>query len=158
MTLPFLYSVEREFAVPVERLWSAWTDAAELESWYFPVGLGSLKGGTISDLKIDGVWASAVEVAAHNFTAYFYGKYTNIVDQELIEHTMHYTESKVEFELKYMYGPAHNVVLNFEVRESGSWVKFSQFGELPAGEEKRAQAGMESYLDSLEGHLGLRQN
>jgi uncharacterized protein YndB with AHSA1/START domain len=32
MTLPFLYSVEREFAVPVERLWSAWTDAAELEA------------------------------------------------------------------------------------------------------------------------------
>jgi hypothetical protein len=33
-------------------------------------------------------------------------------------------------------------------------VKFSQFGELPEGQAEQAQAGMESYLDSLEQFFG----
>jgi hypothetical protein len=31
----------------------------------------------------------------------------------------------------------------------GIWVRFSQFGELPEGDAEQAQAGMESYFDSL---------
>jgi len=34
-----------------------------------------------------------------------------------------------------------------------SWVKFSQFGEMPDSEAVRAQEGMESYFDSLERFL-----
>jgi len=30
-----------------------------------------------------------------------------------------------------------------------TWVKFSQFGDLPAEEAPRAQAGIENYFDSL---------
>jgi hypothetical protein len=32
-------------------------------------------------------------------------------------------------------------------------VKFSQYGELPPGQAVQAQAGMESYFDSLEAYL-----
>lgn len=32
MTQAFLYSVEREYPVSIDRLWKAWTDAAELEA------------------------------------------------------------------------------------------------------------------------------
>ena len=84
MTQNFLYSVEREYPVSIDQLWRAWTDASELESWYFPTDLSSTKGATVSELKVDGMWACGVEVPAHGFTAYFFGKYTNIVNHELL--------------------------------------------------------------------------
>ncbi len=43
--------------------------------------------------------------------------------------------------------------IEFESRDFRSWVKFSQFGELPEGQAVQAQAGMESYFDSLEAYL-----
>lgn len=36
MTERELYFVEREFAVGVDQMWSAWTTATELEQWYHP--------------------------------------------------------------------------------------------------------------------------
>ena len=150
MTQPFLYSVERTFHAPISKLWTAWTFAEELEEWYHPTDLKSLKGATTSDLKVGGLWTCGVEVPKHGFIAYFYGKYLKIEELKKIEHTLHYTQSKDEFEAKDFETPSHLIVLDFEDHEEKSWVKFSQFGTLPEGEEKLAQAGMESYLDSLE--------
>ena len=62
MEKTFLYSVEREYPVSIERLWRAWTDASELEAWYHPADLSSTKGATISELEIGGVWACRVDV------------------------------------------------------------------------------------------------
>ena len=149
MNQPFLYSVEREFPASVEKLWSAWTDASELETWYHPTDLHSAKDAAASDLAIGGLWSCGVEVPAHNFVAYFYGRYTKIIQNELLEHTIHYTESKEEFEVKDFTTPSHHIVIEFQDRGAKAWVKFSQYGELPEGEEKRAQAGMNSYLESL---------
>ncbi len=149
MNQPFLYSVEREFPLSVERIWKAWTDASELEAWYHPTELDSVKGATASDLTIGGLWSCGVDVPAHNFAAYFYGKYTKIIENELIEHTMHYTQSAEEFAVKDFTTPSHLIVIEFQDRGAKAWVKFSQYGELPDGEEKQAQAGMNSYLESL---------
>jgi uncharacterized protein YndB with AHSA1/START domain len=153
MTQPFLYSVEREYPVSIDRLWRAWTDASELESWYYPTDLGSTKGATVSDLQVGGLWTCGVEVPEQGFTAYFFGQYTKIAPNELIEHTLHYTQSKDEFEAKDFQTQSHLIVLDFEDRGNASWVKFSQFGELPEGQAEQAQAGMESYLDSLSNFL-----
>lgn len=149
MPQPFLYSVDREFPFSIEILWKAWTDASELEDWYYPTDLSSIKGATESDLAVGGLWSCGVDVPAHNFAAYFFGKYTNIIHNERIEHTMHYTESKKEFNAKDFTTPSHDVVIEFQEREATSWVKFSQYGELPEGQAEKAQAGMNSYLDSL---------
>ena len=149
MKLPFLYSVEREYLVSVQKLWRAWTDAAELESWYHGTEHHSKKGATASDLKIGGLWSCGIEVPAHSFTAFFYGRYTKIDENELIEHTMHYTDSLEEFEDKDFTTPSHKIVIELQDRKACAWVKFSQYGQLPDGEEKEAKAGMNSYLDSL---------
>lgn len=153
MTQPFLYSVEREYPVSIDRLWSAWTDAAELESWYFPTDLSSTKGATVSELVIDGLWSCGVEVPEHGFTAYFFGKYTKIEQKKLLEHTMHYTTSAEEFAAKDFSTESHLIRIEFEDRGKNSWSKFSQFGELPEGQAEMAQAGMNSYLESLANHL-----
>jgi hypothetical protein len=63
---------------------------------------------------------------------------------------MHYTQSLEEFEAANLSTPAHRVVVEFDDRGERSWVKFSQFGQLPEGQAEQAQAGMQSYLDSLE--------
>lgn len=153
MTQPFLYSVEREFPVSIERLWRAWTDASELESWYFPTDLSSTKGATVSDLVIGGLWTCGIEVPEQGFTAYFFGQYTEIVQNKLLEHTLHYTISPEEFAKKDLTTESHLIRIEFEDRGSSSWSKFSQFGELPEGQAKMAQAGMNSYLESLAQHL-----
>ncbi len=153
MSSSFLYSVEREFPVSISDLWSAWTEAGKLEAWYFPTALKSVPGATRSQLQVGGIWSCGVDVAEHGFVAYFFGKYTKIEEFALIEHTLHYTQSKEEFEAMDFDSPSHLVVLNFEERGGSSWVKFSQFGELPEGQAEQAQAGMESYLDSLKTFL-----
>lgn len=149
MTQNFLYSVEREYPVSIDRLWRAWTDAAELESWYFPTDLGSTKGATISDLTVGGLWTCGVEVPEQGFTAYFFGKYTKIQKNELIEHTLHYTTSAEEFAKRDFSTESHLIRIEFEDRGMCSWSKFSQFGELPDGQAEMARAGMNSYLESL---------
>lgn len=149
MTQPFLYSVEREYPVSIDRLWKAWTDASELESWYFPTDLGSTKGATVSDLTIGGLWTCGVEVPEQGFTAYFFGKYSAIEKNILLEHTLHYTTSPEEFAAKDFTSESHLIRIEFENRGSSSWSKFSQFGELPEGQAEMAQEGMNSYLESL---------
>ena len=55
----------------------------------------------------------------------------------------------VERELRDMSAPSHLIVIDFDDRGSSSWARFSQFGEMPEGQAEQAQAGMESYFDSL---------
>lgn len=149
----FLYSVERQFDLPVEILWDAWIDADALQAWYHPTDLANVPGSVESDAVEGGVWAVGVDVPEHGFVAYFYGRYTKVVDQRLLEHTMHYTQSAEEFAARDESSPAHRVTVEFDSRGMYSWVKFSQFGELPEGQAIQAQAGMESYFDSLETYL-----
>ena len=83
----------------------------------------------------------------------FYGLYTKVETHKLLEHTMCYTEDMADFAAMDDSAPHHNVVVEFEIRGDKTWVKFSQFGELPEGHAPRAQAGMESYFDSLANYL-----
>lgn len=149
----FLYSVEREFDLPVEILWDAWTDAAALEAWYHPTDLAVVPGSVTSDAVAGGVWSVAVDVPEHGVVAYFYGLYTEVAEGYRLEHTMAYTQSAEEFAARDEAAPHHRVVVEFDSRGMRSWVKFSQYGELPDGQAVQAQEGMESYFDSLEAFL-----
>jgi uncharacterized protein YndB with AHSA1/START domain len=149
----FLYSVEREHAHPVASVWAAWTDAASLEDWYHPTVLACVPGLTVSDARPGGSWKVAVDVPMNDFVAYFFGQYSVVAPHTRLEHSMHYTQSLEEFHNADLSLPAHRVVVEFSDRGDRSWVKFSQFGELPEGQAEQAQAGMESYLDSLENFL-----
>ena len=148
-----LYSVEREYPVPMELMWGAWTDARALEAWYHPTDLRCLAGSVTSDATVGGGWAVSVDVPQHGLVAYFYGVFTRVVEGRVLEHSMHYTQSAEEFTVKDLSTPAHHVVVDFEQRAGGTWVRLTQFGELPEGEAPRAKAGMESYFDSLGAYL-----
>jgi uncharacterized protein YndB with AHSA1/START domain len=152
-----LYSVEREYPVPMERMWGAWTDAAALEAWYHPTDLHCVPGSVISDAMVGGGWAVSVDVPQHGLVAYFYGVYTRVEVGRVLEHSMHYTQSAEEFTAKDLSVPAHRVVVDFEPRAGGTWVRFAQFGELPEGEAPRAKSGMESYFDSLGAYLATNR-
>jgi len=149
----FLYSVEREFDLPVEVLWDAWVDASALEQWYHPTDLSCVPGSVTSDSVDGGAWSVAVDVPEYGFVAYFYGTYTAVVPHARIDHTMHYTQSREEFDARDESSVHHLIRVEFDSRGMRSWVKFSQFGALPEGEAAQAQEGMESYFDSLERFL-----
>jgi uncharacterized protein YndB with AHSA1/START domain len=149
----FLYSVERELAHPVSDVWDAWTNAASLEQWYHPTILTCVPDSTVSEPRVGGRWKVAIDVPMNDIVAYFYGQYNAVEPRQVLAHSMHYTQSRADFDDADMSTPAHRVVVDFEDRGDSSWVKFSQFGELPDGQAEQAQAGMESYLDSLEAFL-----
>jgi len=149
------YSVEREIDIPVDILWAAWTDPEALEAWYHMVGHTVVPGSVHSDAVPGGLWTVAINVPELDFVAYFYGQYTTIVENARIEHTLHYTESTDEFAARDFSTESHQIVIEFESRDFRSWVKFSQFGHLPEKDAIQAQAGMESYFDSLETYLSI---
>jgi uncharacterized protein YndB with AHSA1/START domain len=150
----FLYSVEREYDIPVDILWAAWTDPVALEAWYHPTDLKNVPGSVISDAVEGGLWTVAVDVPEHGMVAYFYGRYSAVVENARLEHTMAYTQSAEEFAARDETAPHHRVLVEFETHDFRSWVKYSQFGEMPAAQIARTQAGMESYFDSLADYLG----
>jgi len=149
----FLYSVERVFDSPVAAVWAAWTDPVSLEAWYHPTDLLNVPGSVTSDAEVGGAWSVAVAVPEHDVVAYFFGRYTDVVENVRLEHTMLYTVSADEFAARDESGPSHIVIVDFEGRDGSTWVRFAQYGELPGGEPERAKAGMESYFDSLQAFL-----
>ena len=153
MNLPHLYSVEREFDVPIAQLWSAWTDASSLEQWHHPVGMSCVPGTTRSEMQVGGIWSYSVQVPGRESISYFYGKYSQIEEQHRFKHSMHYTESKEAFELMDFNTPAHEISVEFDSRGNNSWCKFTQFGQAPAEQVALMTQGIESYFDSLKDFL-----
>ena len=81
------------------------------------------------------------------------GRYTAVAPNARLDHTLAYSQSAEEFAARDDDAPHHLVRIEFENRGFRSWVKFSQFGDLPEAEALRARAGMESYFDSLAAYL-----
>ncbi len=153
MELEFLYSVERTYPVDLATMWNAWTTESAIESWYHPTELSVLSGSVVCEPRHGGRWSVAINVPEHNFVAYFYGRYSAIEMHRKLEHSMFYVETAQEFEDRDESRPNHEVVIDFEDRDGQTWVRYSQFGELPEGHAERAKAGMESYFDSLAAYL-----
>lgn len=148
-----LYTVEGVYPVPVEALWTAWTDAAELERWYSPTDLSVTPGSAVSDARPGGRWAIGVDVPAHGFTAWFWGRYTEVVPHRRLVHTLSYSQDRADFDAHDDDAPAHVIVVDFEERGAESLVRFAQIGEMPAEQVEATRAGMQSYFDSLQRHL-----
>lgn len=67
-------------------------------------------------------------------------------------HELHYTQSEEVFVERAAEANPHIIVIEFKALEKGSWVRFSQHGDMAEfGEDqaRQAKAGMESYFDNL---------
>jgi uncharacterized protein YndB with AHSA1/START domain len=148
-----LYFVEREYAVAIEKLWSAWTSTEKLEQWYSPTDLSVVPGSVVTENKVGGRWAVAVDVSAHGFNAYFWGRYSEVEPNKKLVHTLCYSQDETEFLARDDNAPAHTIVIDFEDRDGKSWCKFTQFGEMPEEQAEMSRQGMLSYFDNLEKFL-----
>ena len=147
-----LYAVERSYPVDINTLWSAWTDAIKLEQWYCPTNLKVVPGTVVSDCRDGGWWTIAVDASEFGFTAYFYGTYSEVIENKKLVHTLNYTQSEEIFLARTAEPSPHVIEIDFASLAQGSWVRFSQHGDLASfGEEQALQAkeGMESYFDNL---------
>lgn len=153
-----LYSVEREFSFPVERLWKAWTDETELEKWYCPVFLEVVPGSATSELEVGGNWAIAVDVSANGFNAYFWGKYQKIENLKNLTHDLCYSQDELEFALREPQPDAHTISIDFEDLGHKCLVRFTQFGSMEAEQAEATREGTESYFDNLEAYLNKQAN
>jgi len=144
-----LYSVEREYPVKVSTLWDAWMNAEALQIWYSPTDLSVVPNSVVSEPAVGGWWTVGVDVSQYGFNAYFWGTYSEIEINKRIVHSLNYSQDESEFAARELSSLAHNIEIDFEDRGAKSWVRFSQFGELPEGQAEQAKAGMESYFDNL---------
>jgi hypothetical protein len=48
---------------------------------------------------------------------------------------MYFSQDVDEFAVKDLSKPHHRIEIDFDARGENSWVSFSQYGELPEGEE-----------------------
>lgn len=153
-----LYSVEREYPVDVETLWHAWVDEAALEAWYSPVDLKVVPGSVTNEVRVDGIWALAVDVSKYaQPNAYFYGRYAAVEPLRKMVHTMHYTQVESEAMKRDFGTEYHTIAIDFEDRGASSWCRFTQFGQMPAEEAEMARAGMTSYFENLARFLSQRE-
>ena len=148
-----LYFVERTFKFPVERLWSAWTQSAELEKWYCPVFLKVIPGSATSEAIVGGRWAIAVDVSENGFNAYFWGTYSAVELHQKLVHDLNYSQDELEFALREPGAEAHRIEIDFTKIEAGTLVRFSQFGEMEQEQAEASREGMESYFDNLNNYL-----
>ena len=144
-----LYAVERKYPVAVKALWDAWMDADALQVWYSPTDLKVVPGSVVSEPFNGGWWTVGVDVSQFGFNAYFFGTYSELSENKRIVHSMNYTQDAAEFAARVITPDAHTIHIDFEDRGANSWVRFTQFGELPAEQAEGAKAGMESYFDNL---------
>lgn len=151
--MKLLYSVERKFNFPVQRLWQAWTKSDELEKWYSPVFLNVIPGSVTSELSIGGTWAVGVDVSANGFNAYFWGSYQEVIENQKLVHDMNYSQDELEFQLREPGSDAHRIEIDFHDLGGLCQVKFSQYGEMKQDQAEASKEGMESYFDNLESHL-----
>jgi uncharacterized protein YndB with AHSA1/START domain len=150
-----LYFVERTFPFPVERLWSAWTQSAELEKWYCPIFLKVIPGSATSEAEVGGRWAIAVDVSENGFNAYFWGTYSEVNLHQKLVHDLNYSQDELEFALREPAAEAHRIEIDFTKIEAGTLVRFSQFGEMDKEQADASKEGMESYFDNLESFLSV---
>ena len=147
------YSVERTYPVDNDTMWSAWTDAGELERWYAPTDLRVVPGSVVSDAVEGGRWAIAVDASSYGHIAYFWGRFTEVLPQSRLVHGLAYSQEEADFLARDDDPPHHDIVIDMEPRDGGTWVRFAQYGDMPADQAAMAQAGMESYFDSLGAHF-----
>jgi uncharacterized protein YndB with AHSA1/START domain len=148
-----LYSVEREYPVPLSILWKAWVEADQLQKWYSPEVLDTVPNSATSEAVVDGEWAIAIDVSVNGFNAYFWGRYTEVKFEEKLVHTMFYSQDELEFKLRGEDQEHHLIEIDFESRGDNSWVRFSQFGSMDPEQAEATKDGMESYLNNLNLHL-----
>jgi uncharacterized protein YndB with AHSA1/START domain len=148
-----LYFVERTFPFPVERLWSAWTQSAELEKWYCPIFLKVIPGSATSEAEVGGRWAIAVDVSENGFNAYFWGTYSEVNLHQKLVHDLNYSQDELEFALREPAAEAHRIEVDFSNTDAGTVVRFSQFGQMEQEQAEASREGMESYFDNLNSYL-----
>ena len=148
-----LYSVEREYAVPLSTLWKAWVEVDQLRKWYSPEVLDTVPNSATSEAVVGGDWAIAIDVSVNGFNAYFWGKYTEVKFEEKLVHTLFYSQDELEFNLRGEVLESHLIEIDFEARGENSWVRFSQFGSMDPEQAEATKDGMESYFNNLANYL-----
>lgn len=144
--------VRRELDASPQALWQAFTDAEALAAWYHPVGFSTPRDSVSTDAVVGGRWSATVVVPADSSEHHFFGRYQKVEQPNLLEYSMYYAAGDAIATAKEE-GPTHTVTIVIEAHGVGSRVTYLEYGLLPKGQSVLAQAGMESYFDSLAEYL-----
>jgi uncharacterized protein YndB with AHSA1/START domain len=148
------YSVTRVLPHTPEVIWEAWTDADKLAAWYGPMGMQSPRESVKSDPQVGGFWSATVHVPFDGSNHHFFGRYLELEPEALLRYSMFYATDEDLADALREQGKSATITVRIEPTTDGTRVTFEQQGsDLGDEEAVQAQAGMESYFDSLEQFL-----
>ncbi len=145
---PASYTVTRLINSPIENVYEAWTNPDQLATWYGPVGLTCPRESVTLDVKVGGNWSATV-VDPTGGQHQFKGEFREVIPLEKLIYTLDYSNPAMPNMPKYPDGLHEVVTLTFENKNGSTQLTFHQDGFLPEKQVPLAQAGMESYFDSL---------
>lgn len=148
------YTVTRILPFTPKQLWEAWTNEDQLAAWYGPVGMQSPRESVKSDARVGGFWSATVQVPFDGSNHHFFGRYLELQPEQLLRYSMFYATDDDHAEALKEQGQSATITVRIEPAEGGTRLTFEQQGSgLGDDEAAQAQAGIESYFDSLEQFL-----
>ena len=89
-------TVETTVAAPIERVWDAWSNPADIKQWNAPSADWHTPRATV-DLRVGGAFLSRMEAKDGSMGFDFAGTYTKVVKHERIEYSFGERTAQVEF-------------------------------------------------------------
>jgi uncharacterized protein YndB with AHSA1/START domain len=149
-------TIERVFDAPVEKVWAAWTDPAEVSKWWGPKGFTSPDNKV--DLRVGGQYVFAMrgpEGSEWDSVMYSGGQYKEVEPMKRLVYTDNFTDKDGNKVSPEVYGmPADFpqdllVTMTFEEVDGKTKLTLTHQG-LPAGEVgEQTEAGWNESLDKL---------
>jgi uncharacterized protein YndB with AHSA1/START domain len=90
-------TVETNVAAPIERVWDAWSNPADIQQWNAPSEDWHTTRATV-ELRVGGAFLSRMEAKDGSMGFDFAGTYTKVVKHERIEYTFDDRTAQVEFD------------------------------------------------------------
>jgi uncharacterized protein YndB with AHSA1/START domain len=149
-------TIERVFDAPVEKVWTAWTDPAEVSKWWGPKGFTSPENHI--DLQVGGKYVFVMQGPAGtewDKPMYSGGEYTEVVPMKKLVYTDNFVDKDGNKVSPEVYGmPADFpqdlvVTLTFEEVDGKTKLTLTHEG-MPAGDMgDQTEAGWNESLDKL---------
>lgn len=137
----------KQFSVPVERLFQAWNDPAQLKQWWKPMGNHLME--VTNDLKVDGT----VRYVFNDNTLIISGEYEDVKENEKLTYTWNWN-----FPADAVKNASYKLNILFSKKDQGSEIRVTQ--EQIQDEETLHpnEEGWDKGLTDLENFLNSQQH
>ena len=150
---PGVITIARQFDVPREKVFEAWTTPEQFASWWGPAGFTTPLDTVSIDARAGGRWQATMISDADGMEIPFFGVYHEVVEPEKLVFSL-VDPADAEYMARRERGEADDVT-TIELKSLGdrSELSFTQVGQWTEEDYGRTRDGWASFFDCLENTL-----